>query len=43
MNLIAPGGHLKAIYRRQMDDEAWLPAPATWWRLLLNRVLPGKT
>jgi len=38
MNLIAPGGRSIAIFPRQMDDGAWLPAPATWWRVCLKRL-----
>jgi hypothetical protein len=25
------------LFARQMDDGAWLPAPATWWRVGLKR------
>src|SRR5882762_8771456 len=30
-------GVREPLIARQMDDGAWLPAPATWWRVRLKR------
>jgi hypothetical protein len=33
----APWGVREPFIAGQMDDGAWLPAPATWWRVGLKR------